>query len=252
MSYQNILGIRFFTGSAEAAVRIGLQGGLVVVPAAPALVELQTNEFYREAVFNADLAITDSAFMVLLWRFLTGEKIPRVSGLTYLRLLVEMKALQPRETVLWIMPNAAARDQNLTWLRSQGHDFTNDDCYLAPHYPGGPIVDETLVNLVRQRRPKHIVVCLGGGTQERVGLMLKRSCDFRPGIHCIGAAIGFLSGNQAGIPPWADRYFLGWLCRCLSEPRKFIPRYWKAGKLVPMMIRYRENPPTLQIRGGEA
>jgi N-acetylglucosaminyldiphosphoundecaprenol N-acetyl-beta-D-mannosaminyltransferase len=54
-SFERILGIRFFTGSAEEAVQIGLQGGLVVVPAAPALVELPEDEFYREALLNADL-----------------------------------------------------------------------------------------------------------------------------------------------------------------------------------------------------
>jgi UDP-N-acetyl-D-mannosaminuronic acid transferase (WecB/TagA/CpsF family) len=248
--HRNILGIRFFTGSAEEAVRIGLRGGLVVVPAAPALVELPFNEPYREAVFNADLAITDSAFMVLLWRLLTGERFPRVSGLHYLRVLIGMKALQPSESVLWIMPGAAARDQNLAWLSSHGHHFTDHDCYLAPHYSGGPIVDEVLVALVKSRRPRHIVVCLGGGTQERLGLMLKRACNFRPSIHCIGAAIAFLSGNQAGIPEWADRFFLGWLCRCVSEPRKFVPRYWKAGKLAAMMIRYREAPPAIQAHPG--
>ena len=227
-------------------MQIGLQGGLVVVPAAPALVELQTNEHYREAVFNSDLAITDSAFMVLLWRALSGKKVPRVSGLQYLKLLVDMKALQPRESVLWIMPNATARDQNLTWLRSKGHDFTDRDCYLAPHYGSGRIVDDVLVAMTLKRRPRHIVICLGGGTQERVGLMLKRACEFRPSIHCIGAAIGFLTGNQVQIPPWADRYYLGWLFRCLSEPKKFVPRYWNACRLVPMMIRCRENPPELR------
>jgi UDP-N-acetyl-D-mannosaminuronic acid transferase (WecB/TagA/CpsF family) len=242
-SYQQILGIRFFVGSAEAAVQIGLRGGLVVVPAAPALVELQNNEHYRAALQNADLVITDSGLMVLLWRILSGQKVPRVSGLKYLKLLHEMKALQPSESVLWIMPNAAARDQNLAWLRSQGYAFTENDCYLAPHYPEGSIVDDTLVKMVGKRKPRHIVVCLGGGTQERLGLMLKRACDFKPSIHCIGAAIGFLTGNQVYIPAWADKFFLGWLFRCFSEPKKFVPRYWKACKLVPMMIRYRENPP---------
>jgi N-acetylglucosaminyldiphosphoundecaprenol N-acetyl-beta-D-mannosaminyltransferase len=244
--FQQILGIRFFVGSAEEAVQIGLQGGLVVVPAAPALVELQTNEPYREAVFNADLAITDSGLMVLIWRMLTGKKITRISGLKYLKLLFEIKALQPSESVLWIMPNAAARDQNLAWLNSQGYDFTERDCYLAPNYPGGRIQDEALLRLASQRQPKHIVVCLGGGTQERLGLMLKRASDFEPSIHCIGAAIGFLTGNQVRIPPWADKFFLGWLFRCLAEPGKFVPRYWKACKLLPLMIRYRENPPAIK------
>jgi len=243
--YQNILGIRFFTGSAEEAVQIGLRGGLVVVPAAPALVELESNEQYREAVYNADLAITDSGLMVLIWQLLTGRKLPRVSGLKYLNILFDLKALESGESALWIMPNAAARDQNLAWLRSQGYNFTAEDCYLAPNYPQGEILDEALLALVGRRRPKQIVVCLGGGTQERVGLMLKRHCDFHPSIHCIGAAIGFLTGNQVRIPVWADKFFLGWFFRCCSEPGKFIPRYWRACRLVPMMIRYRENPPKL-------
>jgi UDP-N-acetyl-D-mannosaminuronic acid transferase (WecB/TagA/CpsF family) len=244
-TYQQILGIRFFTGSADAAVQIGLRGGLVVVPAAPALVELQSNESYREALFNADLAITDSGLMVLIWQLLTGKKLPRVSGLKYLKLLFELRALHPPESVLWIMPNAAARDQNLAWLRSQGYNFNEEHCYLAPHYSGGQIVDDVLMEMANQRKPKHIVVCLGGGTQERVGLMLKRQCAFHPSIHCIGAAIGFLTGNQVHIPTWADKFFLGWLFRCWSEPRKFVPRYWKACQLLPLMIRYREKPPKL-------
>jgi len=247
VTYQRILGIRFFTGSAGEAVQIGLRGGLVVVPAAPALVELQINPAYREAVFNADLAITDSGLMVLIWRLLTGKQLPRVSGLKYLKLLFDLKVFAARESVLWIMPNAEARDENLAWLRTQGYNFGAEECYLAPHYPAGEIRDEALIELVLRRRPKHIVVCLGGGTQERVGLMLKRACDFQPGIHCIGAAIGFLTGNQVRIPTWADRFFLGWLFRCLSEPGKFVPRYWKACRLVPLMIRYRENPPKILV-----
>jgi N-acetylglucosaminyldiphosphoundecaprenol N-acetyl-beta-D-mannosaminyltransferase len=243
--YQNILGVRFFTGSAESAVRIGMQGGLVVVPAAPALVDLRTNKHYREALYNADLAITDSGLMVLLWQMLTFKVVARVSGLKYLKLLFEWKALQPRESVLWIMPGEAARDENLAWLHSQGYDFTKDDCYVAPHYKGGEIQDDVLVKLVRERKPRHIVVCLGGGTQERLGLMLKRACDFKPSIHCIGAAIGFLTGNQVHIPTWADKFFLGWFFRCLSEPKKFGPRYLKAFKLVPLMIRYRDRAPDL-------
>lgn len=247
-SFQRILGIRFFVGSAQEAVQIGLRGGLVVVPAAPALVDLSTNEHYREAVFNADLAITDSGLMVLLWQILTRRRISRVSGLRYLKLLFEVNAFAARESVLWIMPTVEARDQNLGWLRARGCDFTERDCYVAPHYDGGRIVDEALVKLVCERRPRHIVVCLGGGTQERLGLMLKRACDFRPSIHCIGAAIGFLTGNQVRIPGWADRLFLGWLFRCLSEPGKFVPRYWKACRLVPLLIRYREEPPLFESR----
>jgi UDP-N-acetyl-D-mannosaminuronic acid transferase (WecB/TagA/CpsF family) len=64
-----------------------------------------------------------------------------------------------------------------------------------------------------------------------------------PSIHCIGAALGFLSGDQVNIPDWADRLFLGWLFRCLSQPAKFFPRYFKALRLLPLLLNNRENLP---------
>jgi UDP-N-acetyl-D-mannosaminuronic acid transferase (WecB/TagA/CpsF family) len=241
--YRQILGIRFFIGTPEAALQIGLRGGLVVVPAAPALVDLPGDAPYREALLNSDLAITDSGLMVLLWRLITGERITRVSGLEYLKLMLAEPSVHEPGAVLWIMPTPAARDQNVAWLRSQGFPTTADDCYLAPMYGSGALSDPALVEKVHKMRPRHIIVGLGGGVQERLGLHLKRSLDYKPGIHCIGAAIGFLSGEQVNIPTWADYFFLGWLFRTLSEPRKFFPRYWKARKLVGIMWKYRERVP---------
>ena len=114
--------------------------------------------------------------------------------------------------------------------------------YLAPLYRG-EIGDEALLQAIRDRQPRHIIVTLGGGTQERLGFYLKRNLHPVPAIHCIGAAIAFLSGDQVHIPMWADRLYLGWLFRCLSEPARYVPRYWSARKLVGMMLRYRDRLP---------
>lgn len=240
---RRILGVRFFTGTAAGAVQIGLRGGLVVVPAAPALVELEHDAPYRDALVNADLAITDSALMVLSWWLIAHERLPRVSGLEYLKLLLAEPSFRQPGTVLWIMPTPLARSQNVHWLRSKGIPTSDDDCYVAPVYPKGELSDPALVELIHRQRPNHIVVGLGGGVQERLGLHLKRQLDYRPGIHCIGAAIGFLSGEQVKIPPWADYLYLGWLFRCVSEPTKFIPRYWRARKLVAIMRKHRDRMP---------
>ena len=241
--FRQILGIRFFTGTPREALAIGMRGGLVVVPAAPALVDLPHDAPYREALTNADLAITDSGLMVLLWRRITGERITRVSGLEYLKLLLAEPSVREPGAVLWIMPTPAARDRNVAWLQSQGFPITAEDCYLAPMYSKGELSDPALVEMIHKKRPRHIIVGLGGGVQERLGLHLKRALDYRPGIHCIGAAIGFLSGEQVRIPMWADFFFLGWLFRSISAPRKFLPRYWKARKLVGLMRKYRERLP---------
>ncbi len=240
---RRILGVDFFAGTTEEALKKSLPGGLVVVPAAPALVEMVTDEAYREALLRADLVLTDSGFMVLIWNWLTGDHLRRVSGLEYLKLLLDHPSLGQPDDVLWVMPSAAARDKNLAWLRSRGLNFSVEHCYLAPLYPRNQVEDPALVALINERRPRHVIVGLGGGVQEKLGLYLKRNCHYLPAIHCIGAAIGFLSGDQVSIPDWADRWFLGWLLRCTSQPRRFIPRYLRALRLAPMLIRYRERSP---------
>lgn len=245
--YRQILGIRFFTGSPEEAAQIGLQGGLVVVPAAPALVDMEPDQPYREALVNSDLAITDSGFMVLLWSLIRFEKLTRVSGLEYLKLILASPDIRKAGNTLWIMPTPKARDKNVTWLKSQGIEVTNDDCYLAPMYKYDNVVDPALLELVKTRKPAHIVVGLGGGVQEKLGYYLKQNCGYKPGIHCIGAAIGFLSGDQVNIPDWADHFFLGWFFRCVSEPAKFLPRYWKARRLLPILLKYKENLPVPSV-----
>ncbi len=218
------------------------KGGLLVVPAAPALKDLPTHSAYREALLDADLAITDSILMVLVWNLLHRDKIRRVSGLEYMRRLLLEPEVRLAGNTVWIMPSPESANRNLTWLRSQGILVPESHVYMAPMYHGA-IEDPKLIAMLSELRPKHIVVAVGGGTQERLGQYIKRALEDRPAIHCTGAAIAFLSGDQVSIPEWADRFGLGWLMRCLSDPQRFVPRYWGARKLVGLMVRYRDQMP---------
>jgi len=241
-----ILGIDFFDGSAQAAIAIMRNGGLLVIPAAPALKDLDHNLDYRESLLNADLAITDSAYMVLIWNRLQSKTIKRLSGLEYLReLLLEPDVRQPGNT-LWIMASPISAKRNLAWLEGQGITVPEDNIYMAPIYGSASISDPALLERLNRLRPQHVIVTIGGGTQERLGLYLKRNLDYRPAIHCIGAAIAFLSGDQVHIPVWADKFYLGWLFRSVAEPKRYVPRYWGAVKLLPLMLRHRENLPDLK------
>ena len=219
-------------------------GGLLVVPAAPALKDLGTDAAYRDALLHADLVITDSAFMVLLWNRLQRDDIKRLSGLEYLRELLLEDDVRKAGNTLWIMAGARSASRNLTWLSEQGIDVPPEYVYLAPMY-GPQMEDAELVERLNQLRPAHVIVTVGGGTQERLGIYLKRQLASRPAIHCIGAAIAFLSGDQVYIPVWADRFYLGWLYRSVSEPKRYVPRYWAARKLFSLMVRYRDQLPPL-------
>jgi UDP-N-acetyl-D-mannosaminuronic acid transferase (WecB/TagA/CpsF family) len=245
-SYHTILGVTYFNGSVEAVVKAGSSAGLVVVPSAPVIVRMQEDTAHRESILNADLAVIDSGLMVLCWRFLTGERLVRVSGLAYLQALLGDPAFRALDDVAWIMPGAVALDTNLHWLQQAGHRTTREDCYVAPQYASaGPLEDLELLNWVKARKPSHLIIALGGGVQERLGWYLKREGGHKMGIHCIGAAIGFISGEQTHIPVWADRFYLGWLFRSLFEPRRFIPRYFKAARLIRLLARYKHRLPPL-------
>jgi|HubBroStandDraft_1064217.scaffolds.fasta_scaffold137868_1 N-acetylglucosaminyldiphosphoundecaprenol N-acetyl-beta-D-mannosaminyltransferase len=245
--FQQILGVRFFVGDAQGAIdEVSQNGGLVVVPAAPALKNLAVDKGYREALLGADFAIADSAFMVLLWNLIDSNRIPKLSGLKYLRALVDEPEFKKLGNTFWVMPTAASAQRNLRWLRGNGVNVANEDVYLAPLY-GQTISDEELLERIEERRPKHIVLGVGGGTQERLGLYLKQHLSYRPAIHCIGAAIGFLSGDQVHIPVWADTLGLGWLCRTMSDPKRFVPRYWDARHLAPLLLKYRDRLPVTGV-----
>jgi UDP-N-acetyl-D-mannosaminuronic acid transferase (WecB/TagA/CpsF family) len=66
-------------------------------------------------------------------------------------------------------------------------------------------------------------------------------------MHCTGAALGFLTGDQFAIPDWADRLFLGWVFRLFSQPGVFIPRLSHAFELPLLIWKYGEKLPPLKI-----
>lgn len=239
-----VLGIPLSALPVDQAVARGLQGGLVLAPSGPGLADLSRDQHYRDALLASDLNLTDSGF-VLLARLMRGHRLAaRTSGFRYLHELLRHPSMQAPHVTYWVMPSRESMERNLRWLNGEGHAVSEDDCYLAPAYARrGPVEDPVLLATLERRRPPHVFVCVGSGAQEKLGLYLKRNLSYTPGIHCIGAAIAFLSGDQARIPLWADRLALGWLVRCLRNPKVFVPRYLRAFKLGYLVLRYDDRPP---------
>lgn len=245
---QQILGITFSDGPIESLISKALKGGLVVVPSGPGLaVDLRNNPDYRTAVTTADLALTDSGAMVLFWKLFRGKSIERVSGLRFFKHLLKEKSLQEVGATFWVHPTEEQKKVNVDWLRVQGFNIPDKSNYVAPIYAKRGIEDYALWEALKTQDPIAIVLCIGGGVQERLGCWLReqyrkedRSC---PAIICTGAAIGFLSGNQVNVPDWADRFFLTWLVRCLSAPKIYVPRYLSALPLAWLILRHGEKCP---------
>lgn len=246
---EQILGICFFNGTTQEAVaRMCAHGGLLVVPAAPALVNVQYDPGYREALVRSDMAIADSGVMVLLWRRLKQRSVSRISGLAYLKALLDRRELRQHGALLVVVPTDAAKEKALAYFRANAFAIADEHCYVAPYYERSEIHDERLLQLVGTIQPRHIVIGLGGGVQEKLGLYLRDHLSYRPAIHCIGAALGFVTGDQLPIPDWADKLYLGWLLRLARNPLRFFRRFAVARELPGLIAKYGSALPPLRIK----
>ena len=248
VSSRQILGIQFFNGDVEEAVGLMLQrGGLLVAPSGTCFARLRADKIYRRAVLAADLAIADSSLMVLLWRLLRQQKVERISGYKYLKHLLGRLKGEAKRDVFWILATKHAQRSLFDWSRREGFSVAEKNCYVAPWY-GSEVEDRDLLALLEQHRPTHVIVAIGSGAQEKLGYFMRENLPYRPAIHCIGAALGFITGDQSSIPDWADRFYLGWFFRLLAQPRVFIPRLSRAFQLPRLILKYGEKLPPM--RGG--
>lgn len=240
-----ILGISFFNDSLERALEIAHNdGGLFLAPSGPGLAELGRNPHYDEAVSHADLNLIDSGYLALLWQKRTGQSIRRHSGLKFIKALIEDARFKKNTKQIWVLPATEHVDETQSYLQSQGVAVSEANFYTAPYYRKKTVRDLALLDRIQETKPDYVILAIAGGKQEVLGHWLRGELDYKPAIICIGAAIAFLSGQQANIPPWADRIYIGWLLRILKDPKTFIPRYWKARRLHSIVSKYGEAAPS--------
>ncbi len=247
MNTVRILGLNFFQGTAAEAVQAACAGGLVVAPSGPGLATLPKDDVYRTALSAADVCLLDSGLLASLWERRHHQPLVRISGYYFLEEFLKLPGLIEPAASFWVAPSAASAARTRAWLASTRKIATPAEAWhVAPQYGSARAEDAKLLEIIQARRPKFIFIGVGGGPQEKLGAWLKARLDYRPAILCTGAAIGFMTGEQARIPGWADRARLGWLMRCLQDPGKFIPRYWQARKLVALYRCWDEQSPVVR------
>lgn len=255
MTSQKFLGIRFWCGATGQLIAAAdSEGGLFTVPSAPSMAQMRRDASLMEAYQASDWAVVDGGYVALILRILFRRRFPRISGLQILQWLVVpgfRRAIPFHERrTLWVVPNEAEKLRIESYLaRGEGAESLTS-WYTAPFYRNPEdFNDRELSELVSEVDPDWIVLCIGGGRQEKLGHFLRNEWTKFPGtrgdaggrkngpvILCTGGAISFLSGGQASIPTWADRIYLGWLFRICKSPRQFLPRYWVAAYEFPRLL----------------
>jgi len=245
---ERVLGISFWNGSASGAVaEVASSGGCVVIPASPALLKLNYDESYRSALQQADIVLPDSELLALIWRMATSRPLRKTSGFEYLTSLLASAPFQQDRSALWIVSSELAKEKAVQWLQLHGHDLAGHSFRIvaaetlsaAPH---------ALLLEIEKRQPRHVVIALRGAGQEQLGIYFRDYLLYRPAIHCVGAALGFLTGDEPRIPSWTRKFHLAWLARSASQPGLLFPRIIIALTVAGMIVRYRSQLPPLRAR----
>ncbi|PZR72007.1 MAG: glycosyltransferase [Chthoniobacterales bacterium] len=248
---ERVLGIEFFSGTAaEAVEHLARHGGYAVIPAGPALMKLNYDEDYRRAMQSADLALADSGLLALMWRIATGRKLRNISGITFLKQLLGSAEIRTDGATLFVFASGEAKEKAAKWFRARETLVHERSYHVASSPP--EVHDYALLSRIEELRPRHVVMAIPGGTQEKLALYLREHLVYRPSIYCVGAALGFLSGSERPIPEWAEKSHLGWAARLFAQPRMFFPRLAMSLGLARMVFKYRSELPPVRSHWADA
>ena len=207
--------------------------GLFVFPSGPGLASIDNSTRYYESLKKANYVFFDSGFFVLLLRIFKNIKVDKFSGYRFLKFF--FKYLRNNDkSIFCVDPNNKVLISNKKYLNKLGVKRVYS--YLAPNYNPSNLIDEKLLYKINKIKPNFIMTNIGGGTQEILGLYLKKNLKFNTTILCTGGAISFFTKDQAPINTLIDELYLGWLIRLIFNPSVFVKRYLYALRLIPMVI----------------
>ncbi len=229
--------IKFTNVSDKDFPKIIKKKGLFLFPSGPGLSNLDKKPNYLKALRNADINFFDSGFFVVLLSLFKNVKVNKFSGYKFFKLYINFLKKNKELRILSINPSKSSSKYNISFFNKLGFGKNKVIHYNAPIYNLSLLDDKKLLELINKTKPDHILINLGGNTQEILGLYIKNNINYKPSIFCTGAAISYFTKEQAPINDFVDNINLGWLIRILFKPNIFLPRYISAFRLFLLVIK---------------
>tara|TARA_B100001093_G_scaffold520448_1_gene616051 strand:+ start:532 stop:1263 length:732 start_codon:yes stop_codon:yes gene_type:complete len=229
--------IEFIDINSKDFKKISNKNGLFVFPSGPGLATIKNNFEYLQSLRNSDFVFFDSGYFVLLLKILKNINVEKFSGYRFLRLLFKQFKKNKNFKILSVDPSKKLSITNRNFFINLGIRKKKIVNYISPIYNNSKIEDKKLLRIVNTIKPNYIILNLGGGVQEILGFYLKKNLKFKTKIICTGAAISFFTKDQAPINSLLDKFFLGWLTRIIFNSRTYFPRYFKALKLLKIVLK---------------
>ena len=219
--------IKFYSGDYDQIKNEFDKGGVLVAPAASALANIDTDKLYYSSLKNSKIAILDSGFFCILLRIFRFQKVKKLSGFLFLKTFLDN--FKNQQKILFIDPSRKSNILNIKFLKSK--KIINFKTYIAPNY-NKKFIDLKLLKLINNYKPKYIVINIGGGSQEPLAIYINKNIKYNASIMCTGAALAFMTGEQAPINKFIDKVYLGWLTRIIWNPKLYLGRILKSFKII--------------------
>ena len=224
--------IKFYSGDYDQIKYEFDKGGVLVAPAASALANIDTDKQYYSSLKNSKIAILDSGFFCILLRIFRFQKVKKLSGFLFLKTFLDN--FKNQQKILFIDPSKKSNILNIKFLKSK--KIINFKTYIAPNY-NKKFFDLKLLNLINNYKPKYIVINIGGGSQEPLAIYINKNIKYNASIMCTGAALAFMTGEQAPINKFIDKIYLGWLTRIIWNPKLYLGRILKSFKIIKFFFK---------------
>ena len=219
--------IKFYSGNYDQIKYEFDKGGVLVAPAASALANIDIDKQYYSSLKKSKIAILDSGFFCILLRVFRFQKVKKLSGFLFLKTFLDN--FKNQQKILFIDPSRKSNILNIKFLKSK--KIINFKTYIAPNY-NKKFIDLKLLNLINNYKPKYIIINIGGGSQEPLAIYINKNIKYNVSIMCTGAALAFMTGEQAPINEFIDKIYLGWLTRILWNPKLYLGRILKSFKII--------------------
>tara|TARA_B110000211_G_scaffold64327_1_gene73849 strand:+ start:4163 stop:4897 length:735 start_codon:yes stop_codon:yes gene_type:complete len=229
--------IKFFNFNKNNFDNIIKKRGLFLFPSGPGLSDLENNLPYHNALAKADFVFLDSGYFVLLLKILKNINVNKCSGYIFFKYFIDFLKKNRNIKILSVDPNKDLSNSNIKLFKKIRLNKSNLFNYISPLYNSKSIFDKKLIDKINKIKPKYILINIGGGTQEILGLYIKKKCKHKCTILCTGAAIAYFTGDQAPMNSFFDSFYLGWFVRIFFNPKRFLPRYLKTFKLFFLVLR---------------
>ena len=176
-------------------------------------------------IAGCSLVLADGMPLVWISRLLGSPLKERVSGVDMVPMLAELSARKGYR--IYLLGGKPGVGERATKLLEERYPGVNIVGHHAPPLADLERMDHgDTLERIRQAKPDILMVAFGNPKQEKWIRMHAKRLGVPVSIG-IGGSMDMLIGDVQRAPVWMQRSGLEWLGRCIQEPKRLVPRYWR-------------------------